>query len=172
MALCQDAVTAVSLLKKLHASTSLWHLKMETPAEAAGKLMWKLSFCPFCQYCSSNDPSYLNHIICAHYEASFGCGRCLGKVNSTGQALSKHMQSRKGLKTSVTKGKSSPSLTKGASKSPCFKKKHHHHKKLQQSSQVSSYSTLHRSGHTKRRRPPLPLQRSHTLTPVARMQEF
>ena len=71
LALFQDAVTAVSLLKKLHASTSLLLLKMETPTEVAGKPMLMLSFCLFCQYCSSNYPSYLNHIICAHYEASF-----------------------------------------------------------------------------------------------------
>ena len=152
MALSQDAVTAVSLLKKLHASTSLQCLKMETPTKAACRLMWKLSFCPFCQYCSSNDPSYLNYIICAHYEASFGCGCCLGKVYSNGQALSKHMGGCKGLKTDATKGKSSPSPRKGASKSPHSKKKHHHHKKSQQSSQVNLHSTLHCSEHTKKKK--------------------
>ena len=57
VALSQDAVTAVSLLKKLHASASLQHLKMETPTEVAGKPMQKLSFHPFCQYCGSNNPS-------------------------------------------------------------------------------------------------------------------
>ena len=67
VALSQDAVTSVLLLKKLHASASLWYLKMETPTEVAAKLMRKLSSCSFCQYCNRNDPSYLNHITCAHY---------------------------------------------------------------------------------------------------------
>ena len=153
VALSQDAVTAVSMLKKLHASISLQRLKMETPAEVPGKLMQKLSFYPFCQYCGSNDPSYLNHIICVHYKASFGCGRCLGEVYSTRQALSKHMLGCMGLKTGTTKGKSSQSPTKGAFKSPHSRKKHHHHKTLQQSLQVSSHSTLCCSEHTKKKTP-------------------
>ena len=151
VALSQEAVTAISLLKKPHISTSLRHSKIQTPAKAAGKLMWKLHFCPFCQYCSSNDPSYLNHIICVHYKASFGCGHCLGEVYSIGQALSKHMRGCKGLKATTTKGKSSPSPTKGASKSPCTKKKHHHHMKSQHSSQVSSHSPPHCSKCTKKK---------------------
>ena len=152
VALSQDAVTAVALLKKLHTSASLWCLKMETLTEAAGKPMWKVSFCPFCKYCGSNNPSHLNHIICAHYKASFGCGCYLGKVYSTGQALNEHMQGCKGLKTDVTKRKSSPSPAKGMSKSSGFKKRHHHHKKLQQSSQMSSHSTPHHSEQTKKKK--------------------
>ena len=102
--LSQDAVTAVALLKGLHTSVSFLCLKMETPAEAAGKPMQKLSFCPFCQYCGSNYPSYLNHIICAHYEASFGCGHCLDKVYSSGQVLNKHIARLQGAQDRCDKG--------------------------------------------------------------------
>ena len=58
--LSQDAVTAVALLKELHISISLWCLKMETPTKASGRPIQKLSFCPFCQYCSSK-----SHHVCA-----------------------------------------------------------------------------------------------------------
>ena len=128
----------------------------------AGKLMQKLSFFPFCQYCGNNDPSYLNHIICAHYKASFECGHCLGKVYSIRQALNKHMRGYKGLKTGATKGKSSQSPMKGASKSSCSKKKHQHHKKLQQSLQMSSHSTLCCSEHTKKKASSTSLKKLHS----------
>ena len=83
----QDTVTVVCLLGELHANASLQLLKMETDAEAGGKTKQKLSFCPFCQYLGSNDPAYLNHIVCMHYTASYGCGNCLNKVLPTGQQL-------------------------------------------------------------------------------------
>ena len=70
---------------------------MENKAEAGGKLIWKLSFCPFCQYSRSNNPSYMNHIICRHYNTNYGCGKCLDEVYITGQPLYKHMKTCKGL---------------------------------------------------------------------------
>ena len=73
----QDVVTAVCLLQELHIKDSLCCLPMENKAEADGKPIWKLSFCPFCQYSRSNDPSYMNHIICRHYNTNYGCGKCL-----------------------------------------------------------------------------------------------
>ena len=36
----------------------------------------RMSCCPFCAYTVQNDPAYLNHIVCVHYDASFGCGGC------------------------------------------------------------------------------------------------
>ena len=77
----QDAATAVCLLQELHIKDSLRHLLMETKVEARSKSTWKLSFCPFCQYLGSNDQSYMNH-ICRHYNANYGCSKCLNEVLS------------------------------------------------------------------------------------------
>ena len=93
----QDVVTAVCLLQELHVKDSLRCLPMETKVEAGSKPIWKLSFCPFCQYSRSNDPSYMNHIIYGHYNANYECGKCLDEVYIMGQPLCKHMQTCKGL---------------------------------------------------------------------------
>ena len=50
----------------------------------------KLSFCPFCAYAGGNDLSYLNHIIIAHYNASYGCGKCLKQAFVSSSALHNH----------------------------------------------------------------------------------
>ena len=73
----QDTITAVCLLQKLHVKDSLCCLPVETKAEAGSKPIWKPFFCPFCQHSGSNDPSYMNHIICGHYNANYGCSKCL-----------------------------------------------------------------------------------------------
>ena len=58
----------------------------------------KISFCPFCQYAGSYNISYLNHIIIAHYNMSFGCGKCLKLVFKSGQQLKVHKKVCKGSK--------------------------------------------------------------------------
>ena len=126
---------------------------MEMDAEASGKTKWKLLFCPFCQY-SGNDLSYLNHIICVHYNANYKCRKCLDEVFINGQQLSKHMKCCKGL-MSYDVGKPTSSQVKGApSSSSGLKKKKKHKTKsqpsdLQQDSQTflptSSQATLHMS---------------------------
>ena len=52
----------------------------------------KLSFCPFCAYTGGwgNDLSYLNHIIIAHYNASYGCGKCLKQAFILSSTLHNH----------------------------------------------------------------------------------
>ena len=50
----------------------------------------KLSFCPFCTYVGGNDLSYLNHIIIMHYNASYGCGKCLKQAFVSSSALHNH----------------------------------------------------------------------------------
>ena len=50
----------------------------------------KLSFCPFCAYAGVNDLSYLNHIIIVHYNASYGCGKCLKQAFISSSALHTH----------------------------------------------------------------------------------
>ena len=92
-----DSVMAVCLLQELHKQDSHWHLLMEPKADAAGKAIKKLSFCPFCMYSGSNDPSYMSHIICSRYNAIYGCGKCLKEVFTTGQLLKNHMKVCKGL---------------------------------------------------------------------------
>ena len=70
---------------------------MEPKADAAGKAIKKLAFCLFCMYSGSNDPSYMNHIICGHYNTNYGCRKCLNKVFTTGQLLKACMKVCKGL---------------------------------------------------------------------------
>ena len=65
--------------------------------EAGSKPIWKLSFCPFCKYSVSNDPSYMNRIICGHYNTNYGCGKCLDEMCIMVQPLHKHMKTCKGL---------------------------------------------------------------------------
>ena len=67
-----NLVTAVSMLRELHMATCLQHLQVDLRDKSV-----KLLFCPFCTYMGGNDLSYLNHIIIAHYNASYGCGKCL-----------------------------------------------------------------------------------------------
>ena len=64
-----DSVMAVSLLRELHTAACLWWLQFDLQDKSV-----KLSFCPFCAYVGRNDLSYLNHIIIAHYNVSYGCG--------------------------------------------------------------------------------------------------
>ena len=72
-----DSVMAVSLLRELHTTTCLRRLQVNLRDKSV-----KLSFCPFCTYAGGNDLSYLNHIVIAHYNASYGCGRCLKQASS------------------------------------------------------------------------------------------
>ena len=67
-----DSVTAISMLRELHTATCLRCLQVDL----RGKLV-ELPFWPFCAYMGENDLSYLNDIIIAHNNASYGCGKCL-----------------------------------------------------------------------------------------------
>ena len=149
-------------------------------AKAGGKTKQKLSFCPFCQYSGSNDLAYLNHIVCTHYNMSYGCGKCLNEVLPTGQWLMAHMKCCKGLKTEVAKEKPATSWAKGASSSSSNSKKKKHKTKSQQPDlQLDSQQfyqpdlkractlTCTAAGATSQKLL-LPLQRSHT--PVAKIQ--
>ena len=115
VALSQDTVTVIALQLPLHNHVSLQWLKMEMDKEAGDQPSWKL--CPFCQYTGSNDQSYLNHIMCAHYCANYGCGKCLDTVFTSGQKLSKHMKKCKVLPKDGAKEEPSPSHVKGMSAS-------------------------------------------------------
>ena len=77
-----DLVMAVSLLRELHTTACLWWLQVN--------LQDKLIKLSFCTYAGENDLSYLNHIIIAHYNASYGCGRCLKQAFISSSVLHTH----------------------------------------------------------------------------------
>ena len=54
-------------------------------------------FYPFCTYVGGNDLSYLNHIIIVHYNASYGCGKCLKQAFVSSSALHNHKKVCLGL---------------------------------------------------------------------------
>ena len=111
----QDTATTVCLLQELHIKDSLHRLSMETKVEVSSKSTRKLSFCPFCQYSGSNDQSYMNHIICGHYNANYGCGKCLNEVFITGQPLHKH-KTCKGLPKEAADKATTEDTTSGRKK--------------------------------------------------------
>ena len=53
-------------------------------------------------YTVQNDPAYLNHIVCTHYDANFTCGACLSAITSSGQQMKVHLKECSGLATPPT----------------------------------------------------------------------
>ena len=92
MAFTRDLAMVVCLLQELHHKDSLKCLPLEPKSDADGKTVKKLSFCPFCFYNGSNDISYMTHIMCRHYGAVYGCGKCLKEVFLLGQQLKMHLK--------------------------------------------------------------------------------
>ena len=82
-----DSVMAVSMLRELHTAMCLQCLQVDLRDKSV-----KLLFCPFCAYVGGggNDLSYLNHIIIVHYNASYGCGKCLKQAFGLSSALHNH----------------------------------------------------------------------------------
>ena len=80
-----DSVMAVSMLWELYMATCLRHLQVDLRDKSV-----KLLFCPICAYVGGNDLSYLNYIIIAHYNASYGCGKCLKQAFVSASALHNH----------------------------------------------------------------------------------
>ena len=87
-----DSVTAMSLLRELHTAMCLWQLQVNLRDKSV-----KLSFSPFCIYAGGNDLSYLSHIIIAHYNASYSCGKCLKQAFISSSALHTHKKVCLGL---------------------------------------------------------------------------
>ena len=151
-----DSVMAVCLLQELYVKDSFQHLLMEPKADAAGKAIKKLSFYPFCMYSGSNDPSYMNHIICSNYNANYGCWKCLKEVFTTRQLLKNHMKVCKSLPKEATNEASAgsgdhtptmPEKKKGTSKDPSPGS----WLPPPQSSLGSSEVSLHQSQHAKKK---------------------
>ena len=80
-----DSVTAVSMLGELHTAAYLRCLQVDLHDKSV-----KMSFCPFCMYTGTNDLSYLNHFIIVHYNASYGCRKCLKQAFMSSSALHNH----------------------------------------------------------------------------------
>ena len=103
-----DSVTAVSMLRELHTTTCLQCLQVDLRDKSV-----KLSFYPFCAYAGGNDLSYLNHIIIAHYNASYRCRKCLKQAFVSSSALHNHkkvclgLASKKSARVSEGKPRSS-----------------------------------------------------------------
>ena len=92
-------MTPVALLREFHTTVCLWRLQVDLQDKSI-----KLSFCPFCSYAGGNDLSYLNHIIIAHYNASYGCGKCLKQAFVSSLALHTHKKVCLGLTTRKATG--------------------------------------------------------------------
>ena len=75
------------MLWELHMAACLWYLQVDLWDKSV-----KLLFCPFCTYVGGggDDLSYLNHIIIAHYNTSYGCGKCLKQAYVSSSALHNH----------------------------------------------------------------------------------
>ena len=95
-------VTALGLLQELHTRNALVRIHIYQSGNAKDGHGTRVSCCPFCAYTIQNDPAYLNHIVCAHYDASFGCGSCLSAVTSSVQKMKEHIKECPGLTTLLT----------------------------------------------------------------------
>ena len=153
-----DSLITVSMLQELHTTTCLRHLQVDLCSKSV-----KMSFCPFCAYAGANNLSYLNHIIIAHYNASYGCGKCLKQAFVSSSTLHNHKKvCLKFSKKPATDSNQKPSSSSGGDNSQdCISTratpKKHASKAPATNSQGSStptasQTTLHRSGHDKSHR--------------------
>ena len=90
-------VTALGLLQELHTRSALVRIPIYQSGNAKDGHGACMSCCPFCAYTIQNDPAYLNHIVCAHYDVSFGCGSCLSAITSSVQKMKDHIKECSGL---------------------------------------------------------------------------
>ena len=80
----------------------------------------KLLFCPFYTYVGGgggNDLPYLNHIIIAHYNASYGCGKCLKQAFVSPSALHNYKKVCLGLTSKKSAGVSDGKPSSGGGNS-------------------------------------------------------
>ena len=90
-------VTPLGLLQELHTRSALVRIPIYLTGEAKDRHGAHMLCCPFCAYTVQNDPAYLNHIVCTHYDASFRCGSCLSAITSSGQQMKAHIKKCSGL---------------------------------------------------------------------------
>ena len=104
-----DSLTAMSMLQELHMATCLRCLQVDPHDKSI-----KMFFCPFCTYTGANDLSYLNHIIIAHYNASYGCGKCLKQAFMSSSAFHNHKKVCLGFDKKFIAGSDSKPSSGGA----------------------------------------------------------
>ena len=100
MVFTEESTTTVFLLWALHDKDSMKCLTLEMKPgkqDTDSKPVRRLVFCPMCLYHSSNDLSYMNHVVVMHYNVAYGCGRCLKAVLLMGQTLKAHLRSCEGF---------------------------------------------------------------------------
>ena len=108
-----DSMTMMSMLQELHTAACLRHLQVDLWDKSV-----RMSFCPFCTYVGANDLSYLNHFIIAHYNASYGCRKCLKQAFMSSCTLHNHKQVCLGFGKKPMKGSDSkPSSGSGSNNS-------------------------------------------------------
>ena len=139
-------VTPLGLLQELHTRSALVRIPIYLTGEAKDGHGACVSCCPFCTYTVQNDPAYLNHIVCTHYDASFGCGSCLSAITSSGQQMKAHIKECSGLTPLPTAsqesapGGCSPKKSAPDSKHMRSKKKSSRSEKSQPAGQASQDS--------------------------------
>ena len=139
-------VTPLGLLQELHTRSALVRIPIYLPGEAKDGHSPRVSCCPFCAYTVQNDPAYLNHIVCTHYDASFACGACLSAITSSGQQMKNHIKECSGLAPPPTAsqesapGGRSPKKSAPGSKHVRGKKKGSRSEKSQPAGQASQDS--------------------------------
>ena len=139
-------VTPLGLLQELHMQSALVRIPIYLTGEAKDGHGAHMSCCPFCTYTVQNDLAYLNHIVCVHYDASFGCGSCLSAITSSGQQMKVHIKECSGLAPLPTAsqesapGGHSPKKSAPDSKHVRSKKKGSHSEKSQLAGQASQDS--------------------------------
>ena len=100
-----NSMMAVSILRELHTATCLRCLQVDLHDKSI-----KMSFC---MYTGANNLSYLNHIIIAHYNASYGCGKCLKQAFVLSSALHNHKKVCLRFDKKPTKGSDSKPSSSG-----------------------------------------------------------
>ena len=160
VAFARNPATAVCLLQELHSKDSLRHLPIEPKPDVGGKAIKKLSFCSLCLYNTSNDLSYMNHIMCRHYNANYSCGQCLKEVFTMGQQLKNHLKICTGFPKAGTPSSSEKEpMPQGSQESSQASLYHRQHPKkksdsAKKSSREDSYSKAHKkSTHYKEEMP-------------------
>ena len=110
------------------------------------KLVRKLSFCPFCLYHGSNNLSYMNHVVIVHYNAAYGCGKCMKAVLLMGQQLKSHLKTCAGISKDDTASSSDrePALP-ATRESPCHVSKHAKDAKSNSAKESSSHKERKKS---------------------------
>ena len=148
-------VTPLGLLQELHTQSALVRIPIYLTGEAKDGHSARVSCCLFCVYTVQNDPAYLNHIVCTHYDASFGCGSYPSAITSSGQQMKAHIKECSGLaplpmasQESVPSGHS-PKKSAPDSKHVRSKKKGSHSEKSQLAGQASQDSQASDRGVTR-----------------------